>query len=85
VRGSCLYPFSLKQTMIEQDAGSTWSLSIGIQAPRYCKRLELTKPLGLYNQRSKHLIELGKVIVENFGKGVLCDKEALKHSPGFGD
>jgi A/G-specific adenine glycosylase len=46
---------------------------------------ELIKPLGLERQRSKHLIELARELVNRFNGQVPCNKEKLKELPGVGD
>jgi len=49
---------------------------------------ELTKdlvPLGLYNQRAKHLKELSCVLIADYGGRVPNDRDKLISLPGIGD
>lgn len=46
---------------------------------------ELIRPLGIEHQRTKHLIDLARFIVERFGGRIPCSKEKLKLLPGVGD
>ncbi|MEM2483026.1 MAG: hypothetical protein QXI35_08560 [Candidatus Nezhaarchaeales archaeon] len=45
----------------------------------------LIKPLGIEHQRSQHLIELARRLVEKFEGAVPCSREELKELPGVGD
>jgi len=46
---------------------------------------KIIEPLGLHHQRSKHLIELARVLVDKFNGEVPCDKEKLRELPGVGE
>ncbi len=46
---------------------------------------ELIRPLGIENQRAKHLKELAKVVMEEFQGVIPCNKNLLKRMPGVGD
>ena len=46
---------------------------------------ELLRPLGIENQRSRHLKQLAERIEREFGGKVPCSKEELKELPGVGD
>jgi endonuclease III len=65
--------------------GSTWSLSWVSKHEAFLEVRELTKPLGLHNQRSNYLIERARLVVKGSDNGILCDREALRQQPGAGD
>jgi A/G-specific adenine glycosylase len=46
---------------------------------------ELIRPLGIEHQRSKHIIELARVLVERFKGEVPCTRRSLEELPGVGD
>jgi len=45
----------------------------------------IIRPLGIEHQRSRHLIELARALVQRFGGKVPCDKKSLDGLPGVGD
>ncbi len=45
----------------------------------------IIRPLGIEHQRTKHLIELARVLVQRFGGMVPCDRKDLDELPGVGD
>lgn len=44
----------------------------------------IIKPIGLYHNKAKNIIELAKIIVDNFNNEVPNDREALQSLPGVG-
>ncbi|KSW12281.1 glycosylase [Pyrodictium occultum] len=46
---------------------------------------EVIRPLGIEHQRTRHLIELARLVEEKLGGRIPCDKEKLKKLPGVGD
>jgi A/G-specific adenine glycosylase len=46
---------------------------------------KLIKPLGLYNERSRELIEAARIIVSVYNGRIPCDREKLLELPGVGD
>jgi A/G-specific adenine glycosylase len=43
------------------------------------------RPLGIEHQRTRHLVELARVLVQRFGGRVPCDRRSLDELPGVGD
>jgi len=46
---------------------------------------ELLRPLGLYRQRAKRLLELAEQLKQKYGCNVPCEYEELRKLPGVGD
>jgi len=46
---------------------------------------ELLRPLGLYRQRARRLLELAEQLKQKYGCKVPCDYEELRKLPGVGD
>jgi len=46
---------------------------------------ELIRPLGIEHQRARHLKEVARAVVKNYGGKVPCSKEELKKLPGVGE
>jgi len=46
---------------------------------------ELLRPLGLYRQRARRLLELAERLKQKYGCKVPCDYEELRKLPGVGD
>ena len=45
---------------------------------------EIIKPCGLYSRKSQSIYELSKIIVEQYGGQVPCEREKLESLPGVG-
>lgn len=45
---------------------------------------EIIKPLGLYKNKSKNIVELSKILVKNYKGKVVNDRDALESLPGVG-
>jgi len=45
---------------------------------------EIIRPLGIEHQRSRHLIEVARIVVNSFGGKVPCSEAELRKLPGVG-
>jgi len=81
--------------LIQTDAARVAKVypALAAEFPTPCRLLEvgrerleeLLRPLGLYRQRAKRLLELAEQLRQRYGCKVPCDYEELRKLPGVGD